>query len=210
VGILNLQPENLAVDLMSDRLHSELNLVDAHPPLATTLDIDPIELAKVRPPASVLARSIGNEPTQSEPPLLDRHIDLIFASIELTELKLGNTLLRVQHSTERPNRHKPYYSTIITNRSTEKIRIDRFGTYIRKGRAIVLHSITGGYFSPQQFQEWYGVGGHAWLEPGRSVTDPNNHSNLNLYWAYTCTTASGRQFVAGAPWRGSKSWWQIW
>jgi hypothetical protein len=194
---------------MTEQLQSERKSIDSRP-LATTLDIDPIELAKVRPATSVLERLVGNElPLVGLQPC-DRNIDLIFASIELTELKLGNTLLQVQHSTERTNRHKPYYSTTITNRSTEKIRIDRFGTYIRTGKAIVLHSITGGYFSTQQFQEWYDVGDDGWLEPGRSVTDPNNHSNLDLYWVYTCTTASGRQFTAGVPWRGRKSWWQLW
>jgi hypothetical protein len=194
---------------MTEQLQSERNSIDSRP-LTTTLDIDPIELAKVRPAASVLERLVGSESPMAELQSVDRNIDLIFAAIELTDLKLGNTLLQVQHSTERNNRHKPYYSTTITNRSTEKIRIDRFGTYIRKGKSIVLHSITGGYFSTQQFQEWYDVGGDGWLEPGRSVTDPNNHSNLDLYWAYTFTTASGRQFTAGTPWRGSKSWWQIW
>jgi hypothetical protein len=209
VGILNLQAENLAVDLMTEQLQSERNSIDAGR-IVTTLDIDPLDLATVRPAASVLERLVSNEPTIVESPPLDRHVDLIFASIELTELKLGNTLLQVQHSAERAHRHKPYYSTTITNRSTEKIRIDRFGSYTRTGKAIALHSITGGYFSAQQFQEWYEVGGDGWLEPGRSVTDPNNHSQLALYWAYTCTTASGRQFTAGAPWRGTKSWWQIW
>jgi hypothetical protein len=194
---------------MTEQLQSERKSIDS-PPLATTLDIDPSDLARVRPAASVLKRLVDNDLPLVEPQPFDRHIDLIFASIELTELKFGNTLLQIQHSTERTNRHKPYYSTTITNRSTEKIRIDRFGTYIRKGKALVLHSITGGYFSTQQFQEWYDVGGDGWLEPGRSVTDPNNHSNLDLYWAYTCTTASGRQFTAGTPWRGGKSWWQIW
>jgi hypothetical protein len=196
---------------MTEQLQSEQkSTLDARP-LVTTLDIDPHDLAKVRPADAVLARLVDNQPSLAESrPTIDLNLDLIFATIELTELKLGQRLLQVQHSTERTNRHKPYYSTTITNRSTEKIRIDRFGTYIRKGRSIVLHSITGGYFSNQQFQEWYDVGGDGWLEPGRSVTDPNNHSNLDLYWAYTCTTANGRQFTAGAPWHGSKSWWQIW
>jgi hypothetical protein len=196
---------------MTEQLRSEdKSTLDARP-LRTTLDIDPRDLDKVRPAEAVLQQLVDNAPllptvTQS----IDRNIDLIFATIELTELKLGNSLLQVQHSTERNNRHKPYYSTTLVNRSTEKIRIDRFGTYIRKGRSIVLHSITGGYFSTQQFQEWYDVGGDGWLEPGRSVTDPNNHSNLDLYWAYTFTTASGQQFTAGSRWCGAKSWWQIW
>ncbi len=195
---------------MTEQLRSARKSIDTRP-IATTLGkLDPLGLAKVRPAASVLKQLVDTEPPLVVPQPIDRHIDLIFATLELSELKLGNTMLHVHHATERKDRHKPYYSTTITNRSTEKIRIDRFGTYTRKGKAIVLHSITGGYFSTQQFQEWYDVGGDGWLEPGRSVTDPNNHSNLDIYWAYTCTTASGRQFVAGASWHGSRSLWQIW
>lgn len=141
---------------------------------------------------------------------IDKNMDVIFATLELPDLKVGKSFLAIEHSTDANNRHKPYYSTRITNRSTEKIRIDRFGTYIRKGDILVLHSITGGFFSAQQFQEWYDLGQKRWLEPGQSVTDPNNHSNLNVYWAYFATTASGRQIVAGAPWLGRKHWWQLW
>jgi hypothetical protein len=196
---------------MTEQLRSETkSTLDARP-TPTILDIDPRDLDKVRPADAVLTQLLDNTPPlPAAQPAIERNLDLIFANIELTELKLGNSLLQVQHSVERNHRHKPYYSTTITNRSTEKIRIDRFGTYIRKGRSLVLHSITGGYFSTQQFQEWYDVGGDGWLAPGRSVTDPNNHSNLALYWAYTFTTSSGRQFTAGAPWRGSKFWWQMW
>jgi hypothetical protein len=146
----------------------------------------------------------------NQQPKFDKNIDLIFATIDLPALKIGNSLLEIAHCSERKHRHKPYYSTTITNRSPEKIRIDRFGTYLRKGNVLVLHSITGGFFSAQQFQEWYDLGRNGWLEPGRSVTDPNNHSNPGVYWAYTGTTASGRQFVAGASWCGGKSWWQLW
>ncbi len=135
--------------------------------------------------------------------------DVIFATLDWADLKVGKSFLDVQHCRNRADRQKPYYATSITNRSTEKIRIDRFGTYIHKGKTLVLHSITGGFFSSQQFQEWYDLGKSQWIEPGQVVTDPNNHSNLNVYWAYLGTTASGKQFVAGSQWNG-KSWWQLW
>jgi hypothetical protein len=111
---------------MTEQLQSERkSTLDARSIATTPLGkIDPRDLAKVRPADTVLKQALGNEhrPILAQP--LDRNIDLIFATIELTELKLGNSLLQVQHSTERTNRHKPYYSTTITNRSTEKIRID--------------------------------------------------------------------------------------
>jgi hypothetical protein len=176
------------------------------PGMLGTIDLGKRQLH--RSPASTAAQII--EVAVEQQPKFDKNIDLIFATIDLPALKIGNSLLEIAHYSERKHRQKPYYSTTITNRSTEKIRIDRFGTYIRKGNVLVLHSITGGFFSAQQFQEWYDLDRNAWLEPGRSVTDPNNHSNPGVYWAYTGTTASGRQFAAGASWCGGKSWWQLW
>ena len=133
--------------------------------------------------------------------------DVIFATVALGDLDRGKWL-DISHSSD-PDRHKPYYSTKIINRSTQRIRIDRFGTYIQKGKTLVLHSLTGGFLSAQQFQEWYELGASEWLEPGQVVTNPNNHSNLGVYWVYAGTTASGQKFVAGAAWNG-KPWWQLW
>lgn len=132
--------------------------------------------------------------------------DAIFAKLDWADLKAGKSFLQIQHRSKPEDRRKPYYSTTITNRSTQRVRIDRFGTYIKKGRTLVLHSLTGGVFSGQQFQEWYELGDE-WLEPGQVVTDPNNHSQIGVYWAYFGTTASGKQFVAGLAWNG-KQWWQ--
>jgi hypothetical protein len=139
-----------------------------------------------------------------------KDLDLVFATLDLKELKIGKNFLTIRHTKAPQDRHKPYYSTIITNRSTEQIRIDRFATYVRTGKVLVLHSITGGFFRIQQFQEWYDLGQTDWIEAGQVVTDPNNHSNLGVYWAYFGTTASGQKFTAGSPWRGGKSWWQLW
>ncbi len=132
--------------------------------------------------------------------------DVIFATVELRDLNLGKWL-DISHYSD-SDRHKPYYSTKITNRSTQRIRIDRFGTYIQKGKTLVLHSLTGGFLSTQQFQSWYELGAGEWLEPGQVVTNPNNHSNLGAYWVYSGTTASGQKFVAGAAWNG-RPWWQL-
>lgn len=131
-------------------------------------------------------------------------------TLKLTELKLAQSWLNIAHSSNHQDRQKPYYSTSITNRSTQKIRIDRFGTYTQAGDVLMLHSITGGLFSSQQFQEWYSLDQNLWIDPGQVVTDPNNHSNLGVYWAYFGTTADGTRFVAGAPWLGVKPWWRLW
>jgi hypothetical protein len=129
-------------------------------------------------------------------------------SLDWADLTAGKSWLEIQHRRNPEDRRKPYYLTRITNRSSEPIRIDRFGTYTRSGKILVLHSITGGFFSRQQFQEWYDLKTE-WIDPGQVVSDPNNHSKLGVYWAYFGTTASGNQFVAGSPWNG-KPWWQLW
>ena len=134
--------------------------------------------------------------------------DVIFATVEWDELTAGKSWLAVSHSQDRDRIDKPYYATSITNRSTEKIRIDRFGTYIQTGKTLVLCSITGGFFSRQQFQEWYELGDSQWLEPGQTVIDPNSYSSRGVYWAYFGTSASGEKFVAGAAWNG-KPWWKL-
>jgi hypothetical protein len=135
--------------------------------------------------------------------------DVIFATLERSDLKLGKHWLKIEHCVNPEARNKPYYSTKITNRSTQRIRIDRFGSYIKVGKTLVLHSITGGFFSRQQFQQWYGLGDSQWLEPGQTVIDPNNHSQIGVYWGYSFTTANGAKFVAAAAWKG-KPWWQMW
>jgi hypothetical protein len=136
--------------------------------------------------------------------------DVIFAKLDLADLKAGKNFLAIRHYCTPEGRQKSYYSTSITNRSTEQIRIDRFCTYTQNGDILVLHSITGGFFSAQQFREWYNLGDSIWIEPGDAVTDPNNHSNRGAHWVYFGTTASDKKFVASSPWLGDKPWWKLW
>jgi hypothetical protein len=136
--------------------------------------------------------------------------DVIFATLDLAELAEGKKFLDIKHHSNPKDRQKAYYSTSITNLSTEHIRIDRFCTYTQNGDILVLHSIAGGFYGGQQFQEWYDLGDSRWIAPGRVVTDPNNHSNLGAHWAYFGTTISEKKFVASSPWLGEKPWWQFW
>ncbi len=135
--------------------------------------------------------------------------EVILAELTLADLRGGKSFLDIQHLVDREDRQKPYYSTSITNRSAEKLRIDKFGTYTLTDDVLVLHTMTGGFFSAQQFQSWYDLGEGCWIEPGQTVTDPNNHSKVGVYWVYFGSSASGEQFVAGALW-GGKHWWQVW
>ncbi len=134
--------------------------------------------------------------------------DVIVATLTLADLRVGKNFLDITHTVDANDRQKPYYATNITNRSTEKIRIDKFGTYTLNDDILVLHTMTGGFFSDQQFQELYDLS-DGWIEPGKTVTDPNNHSKVGVYWTYFCTTEGGQEFIAGSVW-GGKHWWKVW
>jgi hypothetical protein len=199
---------------MMNKQLQELPKLNLDPCMATSKlsTIAPVDLSRNRDSldytqlnGSMFATAIKDKADGSRPIVED----VIFATLDLADLKVGKSLLEIRHCRNRQDRQKPYYSTSIANKSSEKIRIDRFGTYIPKGKTLVLHSITGGFFSSQQFQEWYDLGQSLWIEPDQIVTDPNNHSNIGVYWAYFGATASGHQFVAGSAWNG-RSWWQLW
>jgi hypothetical protein len=193
---------NLEDCMAASKLGQSQNLDLGEQPSVDRASVDPKTL-----PSEPLAQTIA---TIVQPQQVEKNSHLMFASLELSALKIGKSLLDIQHRSDAGQRRKPYYATSITNRSTEQIRIDKFSTYVRTGKVLVLHSITGGCFSAQQFQEWYDLDRREWLEPGQTVTDPNNHSNLGVYWVYFGTTASGREFVTGAAWTGGKSWWRLW
>ncbi len=127
-----------------------------------------------------------------------------------TNLEAGNKLLKVIHEKKVPERRKGYYSTTLINLYTEKIRVKKFAGYGQRSGIYVLNTITGGYFSEQHFQEWYGVDEDGWLKPGQMVTDPNNYGGGNSYWVYFCVTESGKEFVAGASCKAANCWWKLW
>lgn len=126
-----------------------------------------------------------------------------------TNLEVGNKLLKVVHK-KVTERRKNYYSTTLINLSSDKIRVKKFAGYGHRHGIYVLNTITGAYFSEQQFQEWYGVDEDGWIKPGQMVTDPNNYSSSNGYWVYFCVTESGKEFVAGALFPAATCWWKLW
>ena len=87
----------------------------------------------------------------------------------------------------------------MRNISKEKIRVLRFAGYTRKGGRYILSTITGGFFTGEQFQSWYGVDDDGWIRPSQVVTDPNNYGHGPIYWVYFCISGAGKEFTAGAP-----------
>jgi hypothetical protein len=92
------------------------------------------------------------------------------------------------------------YATKVTNRCAHPVRVTQFGAYSRIGGVWKLNTIADGFFTGQQFREWYGVPGDGWLAPGASATDPENYGPGAL-WVYFFETRDGQsgRALAKAP-----------
>ena len=118
---------------------------------------------------------------------------------ELTadDLKEGRSVVRVTFGKSRSkpgSRH--HYSTTLTNLSTKRVQVLKFGGYTKVGKVFTLNTISQRFFTAEDFKEWYDQKGD-WLEPGESVTDPNNYGSPPVLWAYYCEAEGGGKFVTG-------------
>jgi hypothetical protein len=128
-------------------------------------------------------------PDDSGPPDRDR--------LTATDLKEGESHVRVEFgtSTSEP-RSRHHYSTTLTNVSGKRVRVLKFAGYTKAGNAFFLNTITSRFFTAEDFKEWYGQKGE-WIEPGQSVSDPNNYGSPPVLWAYYCEAEDGRKFLTG-------------
>lgn len=116
----------------------------------------------------------------------------------LTERDLQEGRLYVEITYGKGAESKKHYSTAVLNKSPGRLRVTKFGGYtpVRLGTGYKLNTVTGKYYSAEEFREWYGQNSQ-WLEPGQSATDPNNYGGVPVLWAYYFETEDGHQFVAG-------------
>jgi hypothetical protein len=119
--------------------------------------------------------------------------------IRAGDLKSGEQFLQVTYgrSKAKPN-DVNCYSTTLTNRSHQLIRVVRFAAYVPTSRGFELSTVTGGHYSAAEFQNWYGLGTNEWIFPGELVTDHNNYGGIPILWAYHCETEHGEKFIAAA------------
>jgi hypothetical protein len=82
------------------------------------------------------------------------------------------------------------YETRVLNKGKTPIRITHFGAYTKRGETWTLNTIVEGFFTAQQFQEWYGVPEDGWLAPGASGMDRENYGP-NCLWVYFFETREG-------------------
>ncbi len=128
-------------------------------------------------------------PDDSAPPDRDR--------LAATDLKEGESLVRVAFgkSTSEPS-SRDHYSTTLSNLSGKRVRVLKFAGYTKSGNGFSLNTITSRFFTAEDFKEWYGQKGE-WIEPGQSVTDPNNYGSPPVLWAYYCEAEGGKKFLTG-------------
>jgi hypothetical protein len=91
-----------------------------------------------------------------------------------------------------------YYRTSITNRTGQTVRVTRFGGFSQEGKAWVLSTANGGFYSPIDFDDWYETSNGV-LPSGKRLSDPTNYGGRPTLWAYEVEDASGtRKWVGGA------------
>lgn len=95
------------------------------------------------------------------------------------------------------------YETKVVNKGKVPIRVTHFGAYSRQGHEWILNTIVEGFFTTQRFQEWYGVSGDGWLEPGAFGVDRENYGPNSL-WVYFYETRDGQQGKAIGKAPGAK------
>ena len=117
--------------------------------------------------------------------------------LTLDNLKDGNALIRVTYgkSTARPSSPN-YYSTTLSNHSNKRVRVLKFGGHIPQGGQFVMSNAARRFYTADEFMEWYGQKGR-WIEPGQSVTDPNNYGGRPMLWAYYVEIEGGQKCWTG-------------
>lgn len=117
-------------------------------------------------------------------------------TLDSDEVAYGRSICSVNHSRHRVDSGKAVYATSVTNRSNQRIRIERFAGLRRVGPRYELNTVTGNFFDGEQFIAWYTAPRDGWINPGASVADENNYGNSRGIWAFFGRTEDGRQFVA--------------
>ena len=91
------------------------------------------------------------------------------------------------------------FDALKANRfSNEKLRVTRFAGFSKSDGALRLSTITGDFFSEEEFINWYGAPTNGWIPPNGTVEDPNNYGSGDGYWVYYFETQNGKTFAAGA------------
>ncbi len=118
-------------------------------------------------------------------------------TLDSVQIAYGKAVCKVTHSRFRKDSDgKPIYATTLQNLSGQRIRIQNFAGFRRVGQKYVLHTVTGGYYTDDQFIAWYAAPRDGWIPPGGQATDENNYGSGDGIWAYWGVTDDGNHFIA--------------
>jgi hypothetical protein len=118
-------------------------------------------------------------------------------SITVAEATAGLRLVDVSHGPTAKPKTAHHYRTALRNLSDEPVRVVKFGGFAEADGRYVLNTVTGQFFTADEFVSWYGAPADGWIPPGMEVSDPDNYGGSPSLWAYYCETKSGQKFVTG-------------
>ncbi len=118
--------------------------------------------------------------------------------------RVRNDLAPVVHGKclSHPN-DESYYSTTLTNKTNQKIRVYKFAPMNKVFGIFYPSEPQYGYYSPLQFKEWFRVRDEdGWISPNEQVTDPDNWGSGKGFWAYFIEGENGDKFITTASANG--------
>lgn len=127
-------------------------------------------------------------------------MEVIKETINISDLRDGMHFARVTHFLDLRQKTKiQFYTTQVTNLTDQHIQVVKFAEYKRISRDIYQqNTVNDRYYTTEEFNNWYGLGDVAWLAPGVSVFNPNNHCHPGTLWVYFCRTEQNEEFIVGA------------
>ncbi|MDR3351644.1 MAG: hypothetical protein LBO00_01230 [Zoogloeaceae bacterium] len=128
-------------------------------------------------------------------------------TLTLDQLESGKRFVEIEYG-ESPRKEEEsgyrFYSTSLKNISARKIKITRFGGYRLQDGAWRLASVTGNFYSADEFKDWYhddfdiwSQQEGAWLMPGDVAYNAANWGEPPVLWAYFGVADTGESFIAG-------------
>lgn len=118
-------------------------------------------------------------------------------SLTLDQTESGKKFVAIEYKESATKKEGHYYyATSLRNISSQKIKILKFGGLRFNGSVWTLASVTGNYYSADDFKDWYQQKGE-WLLPGETACDSANWGNPPVLWAYYGIAESGESFIAG-------------
>ncbi len=116
------------------------------------------------------------------------------------QMKYGGTLCQVSNSAfRRDPQGKAIYATTLKNLSKQRIRIEKFIAVRQVNGVYLASTVSGSYYTAEQFTAWYAVPADGWIPAGGSVADESNYGSGDGLWAYFGRTEEGRPFIVTCP-----------